>query len=578
MGLLHDDAEAVAALEWACRNTTSLHKLCGFSHNLWSGWKFMTRHFSGLHSLPHFNTTIAKPVWNVHNLVDEQLALYNCSLSDFGIPPPAYAERAHPELSRAAQEYARELRNPDEMWTEHDFYERLLPNDDQGLVFNTVQALVDGTAPPNAPNIVYIDGPAGAGKTHIYKKIIHYVRSSGRVALAVAMAGIAALLLPGGRTAHSRFRLPVPVPLEGCKSNIKPNTVAAKLIMDAAVIIWDEAPTASKAMFEAVDTCLRELIGCDRPFGGRAMVLGGDFRQIPPVLRYIDREAVVNHTLAALPWWGSDSVRIFRLARNMRASFDVAYADFCLQVGDGTLPAPPFGGVPKDLLPCVVELPAEVLAPSDWDAERLLHWVYEGFDQIPEAQWFQYYANRTVVTPTNETCQELNKLMVAHLDAATEICSFSHDTACTEVDSGETYSTEFLNSLETGGLPPHELRIRHGSLVILLRNFAPHKGLCNGTRLVVQKMHKHVLAVHVVARRSTGNVEMPPRMRRDSRGDCELSFALRKRQCLVPYLGFCLEGSYSLGLKGPGSATRPGRFPQTPPRGSPRHRSAVPPG
>ena len=38
---------------------------------------------------------------------------------------------------------------------------------------------------------------------------------------------------------------------------------------------------------------------------------------------------------------------------------------------------------------------------------------------------------------------------------------------------------------------------------------------------------------------------------------------------IIPYLGFCLEGSYFLSLKGPGSAPRPGRFPQSPPRGSP---------
>ena len=31
----------------------------------------------------------------------------------------------------------------------------------------------------------------------------------------------------------------------------------------------------------------------------------------------------------------------------------------------------------------------------------------------------------------------------------------------------------------------------------------------------------------------------------------------------------CLEGSYSLGLKGQGTVTRPGRFPRSPPRGSP---------
>ena len=31
--------------------------------------------------------------------------------------------------------------------------------------------------------------------------------------VAVAMSGVAALLLPGGSTAHSRFRLPVPLPI-----------------------------------------------------------------------------------------------------------------------------------------------------------------------------------------------------------------------------------------------------------------------------------------------------------------------------------------------------------------------------
>eukprot|EP00959_Pyramimonas_sp_CCMP1952_P236038 4932984-Pyramimonas_sp.AAC.1 len=139
-------------------------------------------------------------------------------------------------------------------------------------------------------------------------------------------------------------------------------------------------------MFEAVDACLKELLACDKPFGGRTMVLGGDFRQIPPVLRYIDRDAVINHTLAALSWWGCDSVSIYRLTRNMRASFDPGYAQFCLQVGDGTLPPPPFNGVAKDLQACVVELPPAVLAPSDWDAEKLMHWVYQDFDNVPEAQ------------------------------------------------------------------------------------------------------------------------------------------------------------------------------------------------
>ena len=41
------------------------------------------------------------------------------------------------------------------------------------------------------------------------------------------------------------------------------------------------------------------------------------------------------------------------------------------------------------------------------------------------------------------------------------------------------------------------------------------------------------------------------------------------REFVVPYLGFCLDGSYFVSLKGPGSVTRPGRFPQLRPGGSP---------
>ena len=142
----------------------------------------------------------------------------------------------------------------------------------------------------------------GQANTHLYKKVLQYVRMTGRIALAVAMSGIAALLLPGGRTAHSRFKLPVPLPLDNCKCNVSGRSIAATLLRDCALIVWDEAPTASRSMFEAVDRCLRELMATDRPFGGKPVLLGGDFRQIPPVLRYVEREQVAAHTIAALPW------------------------------------------------------------------------------------------------------------------------------------------------------------------------------------------------------------------------------------------------------------------------------------
>lgn len=52
-------------------------------------------------------------------------------------------------------------------------------------------------------------------------------------------------------------------------------------------------------------------------------------------------------------------------------------------------------------------------------------------------------------------------------------------------DDVVSYPTEFLNSLELPGLPPHNLQLKVGSVVIMLRNIN-QPPLCNGTRLAVK--------------------------------------------------------------------------------------------
>jgi hypothetical protein len=137
----------------------------------------------------------------------------------------------------------------------------------------------------------FIYGYGGTGKTFLWNTLLNSVRAEGKIALAVASSGIASLLLPGGRTPHSRFRIPLDIQ-EHPVCSIKKNTHLAQLIQQTSLVIWDEAPVNHKHCFEALDRTLRDILASNDPslankqFGGITDVLGGDFRQTLPVLPY----------------------------------------------------------------------------------------------------------------------------------------------------------------------------------------------------------------------------------------------------------------------------------------------------
>ena len=93
----------------------------------------------------------------------------------------------------------------------------------------------------NTPEAYFIDDPAGTGKTFLYSIILSMVRSNHDIALAVARFGIAALLLQGGRTARSRFKIPIPTH-EDSICSVKHGSDIAHLLIRAKIIVWEESP------------------------------------------------------------------------------------------------------------------------------------------------------------------------------------------------------------------------------------------------------------------------------------------------------------------------------------------------
>jgi hypothetical protein len=89
----------------------------------------------------------------------------------------------------------------------------------------------------------------------MWKAITTKLWSKGKIVLAVASCGIAALLLDGGRTTHSRFHIPLNITDEST-CDIKQSTDLATLLNKMSLILWDEAPMAHRNCFEALDKSL----------------------------------------------------------------------------------------------------------------------------------------------------------------------------------------------------------------------------------------------------------------------------------------------------------------------------------
>ena len=136
------------------------------------------------------------------------------------------------------------------------------------------------------PLAVYVDAPGGTGKTYTFNTLLAAVRAQREVALAVAFSGIAATLLDGGRTFHSRFKAPLQVNATST-CNVPVQSPLADLIRRTRLIVWDEAPMAHRHLLEALDRTLRDVTDTEEPFGGKVLLLGGDFRQILPVIRWV---------------------------------------------------------------------------------------------------------------------------------------------------------------------------------------------------------------------------------------------------------------------------------------------------
>ncbi|XP_071695778.1 uncharacterized protein [Rutidosis leptorrhynchoides] len=122
----------------------------------------------------------------------------------------------------------------------------------------------------------------------------------------------------------------------------------------------------------------------------------------------------------------------------------------------------------------------------------------------------------------------------------------SYDTATPQGnDGGESellYPTEYLNTLNYPGLPPHFLELKIGVSAILLQNINVAGGLCNGTRMIITQLLTKAVEAEIITGTRVGEKVFFPRINLIHK-EPTLPYELKRQQ-------FPLKVSYAIKSQG----------------------------
>ncbi|GJT15509.1 DNA helicase [Tanacetum coccineum] len=321
--------------------------------------------------------------------------------------------------------------------------------------------------------LVFVYGHGGTGKTFLWKTLIFSLRYEGKIVLVVASSGIASLLLLAGRTAHSRFKIPLDL-TDNTTLPVKTNASRNQIIHSsiAKSYIWQHF---------------------------KIYYLTENMRLNNSNLQDIDRERVS------------------------------IFAQWLLDIGNGNI------GTPDDCDPenCSwVDIPEHYCIPDDGDGiSNLINFIYDNETlHYPSAVKLQ---DKAIVCPKNDTTDIINNKILSLLPGRTYTYLSYDDAIPHGHDGGEVellYPREYLNTLSFPGLPPHRLELKIGTPIMLLRNVNIAAGLCNGTRLIVTQLLPKVIEAQIITGTRVSQKVFLPRIPLTVRNPWNLWFTTTDRQ------------------------------------------------
>ncbi|XP_063904727.1 uncharacterized protein LOC135123780 [Zophobas morio] len=273
-----------------------------------------------------------------------------------------------------------------------------------------------------------------------------------------------------------------------------------QVLKETKLIVWDECTMAHKGGVEALSKTLRDIRENGSLMGGVTVLLAGDFRQTLPVVPRGTRADEVRSCLKSSYLW--PQIKKLALKTNMRVLLgdDATVGEFAqtvLQIGDGNYPTVDGKIIIPPTLATVVESLTE-----------LTNKIYPDIINL-KAKPIDCLCERAILTPKNDRAAGINDLLLKSFEG--EEIQYKSVDSVVQTDDAINYPVEFLNTLNPAGLPPHNLTLKIGAPVMLLRNLNPPK-LCNGTRLQITALHRNVVEATIITGCAQGEKVFIPRI------------------------------------------------------------------
>lgn len=258
---------------------------------------------------------------------------------------------------------------------------------------------------------------------------------------------------------------------------ITANDPRGELIREAAIIIWDEAPMANRAVLASVEETCRRVMGNSLPFSGKVVVLLGDFCQTCPVIRGGTRAQVVDASIKSSELW--KFFTIYRLTIPVRNAEDLEFANFIDAIGDGA----------------GFKIHLDMLDKSP-DHNDLADFVYPTAALQDPVSCLKH----AILAPTNLQVNAYNERILARVEGtertymAALILEEVEESGMIPPDSILDYAARH----PPPGFPLHCLKIKTNAVFRLIRNLSLDRGLVKNVRVVVIDVGRRVVTVRIL--------------------------------------------------------------------------------